>query len=79
MLSLRFAVFFEKRWFQLGHTLGAINSKIILTIVYFGFLVPLAAIRNLSGRKKMQDPFPEKTSFRKREHIYTADDLLKPW
>ena len=79
MFSHRFAAFFEKHWFALGHALGAINSKIILTLIYFVFLVPLASLRNLSGRKKMQDRLPGKSSFTKREHTYTAADLFKPW
>ncbi len=79
MLSLTFASYFEKLWFGLGHAIGSVNSKIILTIVYFGFLVPLAVLRNLSSRKKMQDRLTGKTAFKKRAHTYNASDLLKPW
>lgn len=78
LLSRKFAAAFEKAWFKLGHVLGAVNSRIILSIVYFGFLVPLAYLRRLGNAKRMQDR-PLQTNFKSRNHTYTPEDFTKPW
>ena len=78
MLSLSFANAFHKAWFKLGHLLGAINSRIILSIVYFLFLVPLAYLRRMGSSVSMKHR-PTGSNFKTRNHLYTAKDLLKPW
>jgi len=47
--------FFEKwivfSWLKIGHYLGWINSRILLSLVYFIFLVPLSLLRKLLSKK----------------------------
>lgn len=46
----RLLVPFNKAWFLLGQLLGKIVSPIVLGILFFGFLTPVAFITRLAGR-----------------------------
>jgi hypothetical protein len=62
----------------LSHTLNAITTTILLTLVFFLIVTPVALIRRLTG----SDPLKQK-EFKKsrhsalvtRNHTYTANDL----
>ncbi|MEM6831117.1 MAG: SxtJ family membrane protein [Bacteroidota bacterium] len=67
-------------WMKLGLALGWVNSRILLSVVYAVFLVPIAFLSKL-GRKdqlqlKQQD---RKTTYQTRDHQYKAEDLKNPF
>lgn len=67
-------------WTGIGHVLGWINTNIILALLFFLVLLPLALLRRAfakdpMGRKKKQDG----SYFVEREHTFTKKDLEKPW
>lgn len=39
-------------WMMIGKTLGNINAKVLLTLFYFIFLLPIAWIKKLFGKKE---------------------------
>lgn len=67
-------------WLKLAHVLGWINSKILLSIMFFIFLFPIALLSRiftkdplkLKGRKI-------KSLFTDRNHTYTKEDLENIW
>jgi hypothetical protein len=67
-------------WLKLGAMLGWTNSKILLSIIYFGFLLPIALFSRvftndpltLNGRKAG-------SLFISRNHTYKKDDLKNIW
>lgn len=70
----------EWAWLKLALGLGWINSRIILTVVYFLFLMPLALI----ARMFTKDPLMLKkkdtsTVYVTRDHKYTKEDLENIW
>jgi hypothetical protein len=70
----------EWAWLKLATALGWINSRVILTLVYFIFLTPLALIARLFTK----DPLMLKkkdtsTLYVTRDHKYTKEDLENIW
>ncbi len=67
-------------WMQLAKLLGYINSRILLSAIFFFFLTPIALLMRLLG--KMQ--FVKKTGGRQslfvsRFQLYTKQDLEQPF
>ncbi len=65
-------------WLMLAKVLGYINSRIILSILFFLLLSPLALFRKLFQRKP-KSPESLKSFFTTRNHVYTKEDLQAPW
>lgn len=67
-------------WLKLAEILGKINSRILLSLVFFVFLVPLALLRRLFVRNALDlKPSVSGTLYHTRDHKYTAQDLQNPW
>ena len=70
----------EWAWLKLALALGWVNSRILLSVIYFVFLMPLAWISRLFTK----DPLALKrdsrsTLFVTRDHLYTGKDLENIW
>lgn len=69
-------------WFGFANILGHVVSTLILTILFFVVVMPVGFIRKMGGAdalrlKEWQDN--EDSVFVVREHLYTAEDLEKPY
>lgn len=70
----------EWTWFKFALVLGWVNSRILLSIVYFLFLMPIAWISRLFTndplvlKKQKRD-----TLYVTRDHLYTGKDLENIW
>ena len=66
-------------WLKLAHILGYINSRIILSAIFFVFLTPVA----LLYRMRKGDPLRLKKSggsyYTARNHSFEKKDLEKMW
>jgi hypothetical protein len=68
-------------WYKAGELLGAVVSKVILSVVYFIFLFPIALLYRLSGKDRLG------LGTRKRDtlwvdrggHSYSQNDMANPW
>lgn len=70
-----------KGWFKLAEILGAINGRILLSIIFFVILFPIAVLSRI-GKKK--NPLGLKndnqaSAFTERNHLYTPKDLDQVW
>jgi len=54
ILAPRLLTPFNKAWFLLGQILGKIVSPIVLSIIFFGLLTPIAFITRLFGRDELR-------------------------
>jgi hypothetical protein len=65
-------------WLLLGELLGWVNSRILLSILYFGFITPLGWFYR---RRNRWHVFQAELSsyYTRREHTFTAEELRKPW
>ncbi len=69
-----------KGWFKIAEILGAINGRILLSIIFFLILFPIAVLSRM-GRK---NPLSlrsnnEDSAFTERNHLYTSKDLDQVW
>jgi|SRR5690606_37757089 hypothetical protein len=70
----------EWLWFKIALVLGWINSRILLSVIYFLFLLPIAWISRLFRK----DPLALRrtnrlTLYTTRDHLYTKKDLENIW
>jgi hypothetical protein len=73
-----FAIF----WFALSTSLGAVVSKVILTGLFFGLVLPVGLMRRVLGKDSMQIKGWHKgkgSVFRVRNHRFVAKDLEHPY
>lgn len=80
ILSSFFAKWIEWAWLKLALGLGWINSRILLTVIYFIFLLPIAWLSRLFTN----DPLKLKTKnepslYLTRDHLYKKEDLENIW
>lgn len=68
-------------WLRFAELLGTFNTRLILGLVYFLVLTPMAVAFRLFTRKHANSPRPDsdKSYFTVREHTYAAADLEKMW
>ncbi len=74
------AKWIEWAWFKLAFGLGWVNSRILLTALYFIFLFPIALISRLFTK----DPLMLKRKnvqslYVTRDHLYKKEDLENIW
>lgn len=67
-------------WFKIALGLGWVNSRILLSVIYFVFLLPIAWLSRLFTK----DPLALRknkraTLFVTRDHQYTGKDLEDIW
>ena len=52
-------------WMKIGHVLGWINTRIILSVTFYGLFVPMGFIMRLAGKDPMRRRYePEADSYR---------------
>ena len=69
-------------WFNISELLGKVMSKVILVIVFFLFVLPVALIRRAIGKDTLSLKKFKKDSnsvFVVRNHSYTSSDLTTPY
>jgi len=68
-----------KFWFGLAHVLGWINSRILLSIVFFLLLFPISLLYRLFNRNTLQLKRGETSLFHERNYSYQKKDLENMW
>ena len=68
-------------WYKLAEGLGYVNSRVLLTLVFFGFLLPVATLYRLFNRDmlSLKSGRTDKSLYKERNHTYAADDLTNVW
>lgn len=67
-------------WTGIAKVMGFINSHIILGVIFFFILTPLALLRRLGKKDLLQLRKKEAGSYYiTRDHKYTGKDLEHPW
>ena len=71
-----------KLWFGLSAVLGAVMSKVMLSIIFFLVLTPMGLMRRIGGKDPMrmrQFKKGEDSVFRVRDHAFVAADIEQPY
>lgn len=69
-------------WLNFSEIMGRLMSKIILTVVFFAIVWPVALIRQIMGKDTLQlKSFRKDTKsvFTERNHTWTKVDLTTPY
>jgi len=67
-------------WYKLAEGLGYVSSRILLSLIFFLLLTPLAFFYRLSRKDTLQlKKKPEGSYFKERNHLYVKEDLEKMW
>jgi predicted PurR-regulated permease PerM len=67
-------------WTSLAQAMGFVVSRILLGVVFFVVLTPLALLQRALGRDPLMRRAPTGGSaFTERRHPFTAKDLARPW
>ena len=69
-------------WFGLSNLLGSVVSRIILSVVYFIFVVPVGLIRRILGRDSLllhKFKKDKKSVFRTRNYVFSPEDIKHPY
>ena len=85
LMNMIFPMFyypFAILWFGLSNLLGTIVSKILLSIVFFIIVLPVALLRRMLGKDSLLLKKFKKSSesvMKTRNQTYVATDLEKPF
>jgi hypothetical protein len=66
-------------WMKLGEGMGYVSSRIILSLVFFLVLVPIAFLARLFGRKAVKLDAKGTTCFKERNFRYTKESMEHMW
>ena len=69
-------------WLGFARLLGAISSRVILTLVFFAIVTPIGWVRRLAGKDALRlraFKASEASAFSVRRHVMTAADLEPPY
>jgi len=69
-------------WFGLSHLLGAVMSRVLLAVVFFGIVTPIGWLRRALGHDAMRlRAFGrgDESVLVARDHTFSAGDLEKPY
>ena len=67
-------------WMALANGLGWINSRILLFIIFYFILTPIAFFARLAGKSGfIKTNKNNSTLFINRNHLYVKSDLENPW
>lgn len=66
-------------WMKLSEGLGWVSGKVILTVMYFLVLVPLAFFARRLGKIGLRLKPGAGSYFKDRDHGYVKEDLVNPW
>ena len=82
LISLLFssiALLIDRFWYGLAEFMGKYVSKIILSLIYFFVLVPIAAISKSKTKKNLMIDKNNDTTFTTINKKYTQEDLKNLW
>jgi hypothetical protein len=68
-------------WMKLSHVMGSIMSKVLLSVIFYLFLFPVALLSRVFIKKNSLQLKKTKESsyYETRNHQYVAEDIENPW
>ncbi len=69
-------------WLGLSHVLGTVMSKVLLSILYFGLVTPIGALRRIFGKDSLQlhaFKASKESAMTVRNHLFVGHDIEKPY
>ena len=76
------AAFFAGLWLRFAELLGSLNNLVLLSIIYYIVLTPVACLYRLFHRNPLgikREETGSESFFYVRDHVYTQQDLERPF
>jgi len=73
---------FSVFWYNLSSILGAVVSRILLSLVFFLFVIPVGIVRRMAGKDSLHLKNWNKSkqsALKIRDHEFSAADLTNPF
>lgn len=79
ILSLSLSKLIARGWYKLGEWMGWFVSKVILLLLYYLLLVPVALMNRIFQPDKLRLKANKQSFWVERNHGYTPDDFKNSW
>ncbi|MEX0608606.1 MAG: SxtJ family membrane protein [Balneolaceae bacterium] len=66
-------------WYTLAEILGWINSRVLLSVIFYLIVTPIALLFRLFGNDPLLLKEDRGSMFHFKEHTYKKEDLENPW
>jgi hypothetical protein len=66
-------------WLKFSELIGGVMSKVILSVIYFIFLVPIALLYQLTKKDNLSLKRKKGSYYIERNHTYLAKDMENIW
>lgn len=66
-------------WLKFSEVIGYVMSKVILTIIFFIFLLPLSLLYKVFNKDALSLKRKSNSYYTERNHTYTGKDLENMW
>lgn len=66
-------------WMKLAHVMGWVMSKVILTVVFFVFLLPMALLVRAFGKTSVKVKKEGDSYYKTRDFLYNKESLEQVW
>ncbi|MEO1021743.1 MAG: hypothetical protein AAFW89_04315 [Bacteroidota bacterium] len=66
-------------WFKFAELWGGVVNRVLLGLIYYLFITPIALLFRLFGNDPLQLDKSKGSVFEWREHQYKKEDLENPW
>lgn len=66
-------------WYKLAELLSKVMNPMVLGLVFFIFITPIALLFRLFGNDPMRMGDNRGSMYELRDHTFTKDDLKNPW
>ena len=78
-ISEKAAILIEKSWLWFGENAGRVNAAVLLFLIYYLILTPIAFLSRIGSKDPLKLKAPRKSNFVFKQHKYAAKDLENPW
>jgi len=79
LISMPLSTKIAKTWFAFSHYFGFVMNYILMFFIFYLILTPLAFFQKLSGKNQILKKSGSDSYFRDRNHLFTSEDIDKPW
>jgi predicted membrane protein len=77
--SVKVSLVIAQIWFDFSFYLGVVMNHIIMFICFYIILIPLAFLQKLFGGNQILRKKESNSYFQRRDHLFTSEDIRKPW
>jgi len=79
LLIPELAAVLAKVWFKIGEVLGFVVSKVVLFLLFYVLLTPIAFLYRLFNQDSLQLKRQNRSLWSERNHIFQPTDLKNSW